>query len=84
MYGILNIRRIRKQDFRRIEDRFATVFKRINENPDLSPEEQNEKITDILSHCTGPDVGIEYDMETGRISISEGWTVGEHGIIVKE
>ncbi len=84
MYGILNVRRIRERDFGKIEDRFATVFKRIKENPNLSPEEQDEKIADILSHCTNPDVGIEYNMETGQISISEGWTVGEHGVIVKE
>lgn len=38
---------------------------------------------ELLQRYTGPDVGLEYDDETDRLLIADGWHADENGFVVK-
>lgn len=47
---------------------------------------KNDKaeIKRVLSYCTGPDLGTEWDDKTGKLSIVPGWHADADGTIVRD
>ena len=42
------------------------------------------KIQRAVEKYTGPDVGTEYDDETGKLSIAPGWHADADGFVVRD
>lgn len=51
---------------------------------ELAEAKGTERYEALRDKYEGPDVGLDYDENTGKIHIAEGWTTDENGDIVRQ
>lgn len=50
----------------------------------LAFEKGREGYEALRDTYEGPDTGVDYDEETGKLSIAAGWTTDKHGNVVRK
>lgn len=64
------------KDFAAIEKRLVSAAK--------SKEREGSQLMAILKQYTGPDTGVQWNDETGKLSIAKGWHADEAGNVVRD
>lgn len=84
MFGNFDIHHINVKDFEKIEKRIQEAARKIDADPELTQEEKDKKFMDVLNHYTGPDTGLVWSDETGKVGVASGWAVDTDGYVVRE
>lgn len=71
-------------DFQRIEKRLAQIQRELAEDAELTQAQKDKIFLLKLNHYTGPDTGLVWDDQTGKISIASGWHADADGNVVKD
>lgn len=79
----VNIKR-NVNDFDRLEKLLAQIQRELAEDTELTQAQKDKIFLLKLNHYTGPETGLVWDDQTGKISIASGWHADADGNVVKD